>query len=148
MSVPEALLGEIEAQGGVVRKLKEDKSPEDEVKAAVDKLLKLKLDYKTLTGQDPPSGGGGRRPKKEKAAIAKENKQQQQQQQNGGDGKKQTRLGMEASKEGNFAEWYSQVITKSEMIEYYDVSGCYILRPWSYSVWEEIQVGSFLVMII
>ncbi|CAG2214976.1 EPRS [Mytilus edulis] len=25
------------------------------------------------------------------------------------------------------------------MIEYYDVSGCYILRPWSYSIWEAIK---------
>ena len=25
------------------------------------------------------------------------------------------------------------------MIEYYDISGCYILRPWSYSIWESIQ---------
>lgn len=25
------------------------------------------------------------------------------------------------------------------MVEYYDVSGCYILRPWSYSIWERIQ---------
>lgn len=24
------------------------------------------------------------------------------------------------------------------MIEYYDVSGCYVLRPWSYSIWEKI----------
>jgi prolyl-tRNA synthetase len=48
-------------------------------------------------------------------------------------------LGMEAEKEKNFADWYTQVITKSEMIEYYDVSGCYILRPWSFSIWEEIQ---------
>ncbi|KAJ7378550.1 Bifunctional glutamate/proline--tRNA ligase [Desmophyllum pertusum] len=28
------------------------------------------------------------------------------------------------------------------MIEYYDVSGCYILRPWSYAIWERIR-GSF-----
>lgn len=32
-----------------------------------------------------------------------------------------------------------KVITKSEMIEYYDVSGCYVLRPWSYAIWEIIQ---------
>jgi len=32
-----------------------------------------------------------------------------------------------------------QVITKAEMIEYYDVSGCYVLRPWSYGIWERIQ---------
>uniref|UniRef100_A0A1I8II99 proline--tRNA ligase n=2 Tax=Macrostomum lignano TaxID=282301 RepID=A0A1I8II99_9PLAT len=32
-----------------------------------------------------------------------------------------------------------QVITKSELIEYYDISGCYILRPWAYSIWEMVQ---------
>ena len=25
------------------------------------------------------------------------------------------------------------------MIEYYDVSGCYTLRPWSYAIWESIK---------
>ena len=25
------------------------------------------------------------------------------------------------------------------MIDYYDISGCYILRPWSYEIWEKIQ---------
>ena len=25
------------------------------------------------------------------------------------------------------------------MISYYDISGCYILRPWSYKIWELIQ---------
>ena len=53
--------------------------------------------------------------------------------------KKQTRLGMEAKKEGNLADWYSEVIVKSEMMEYYDISGCYILRPWSYSIWETMK---------
>lgn len=32
-----------------------------------------------------------------------------------------------------------QVITKAEMIEYYDVSGCYVLRPWSFAIWESIK---------
>jgi len=48
-------------------------------------------------------------------------------------------LGIEFKKNENFSEWYSQVITKSEMIDYYDVSGCYILRPWAYQIWERIQ---------
>lgn len=49
------------------------------------------------------------------------------------------------SKEGvsypksQFAEWYTETITKSGMIDYYDISGCYILRPWSYAIWEYIQ---------
>ncbi|KRX87919.1 Bifunctional glutamate/proline--tRNA ligase [Trichinella pseudospiralis] len=53
--------------------------------------------------------------------------------------KKFTRLGLETTKEGNFSEWYSQVITKAEMIEYYDISGCYIIRPWAFAIWETIQ---------
>ncbi|KAF7456002.1 prolyl-tRNA synthetase (ProRS) [Cryptosporidium felis] len=48
-------------------------------------------------------------------------------------------LGITVNKTDSFADWYSQVIIKSEMIEYYDVSGCYILRPWSYFIWEIIQ---------
>lgn len=27
----------------------------------------------------------------------------------------------------------------SELISYYDVSGCYILRPWAYAMWEVLQ---------
>ena len=25
------------------------------------------------------------------------------------------------------------------MLDYYDISGCYILRPWSYKIWSTIQ---------
>ena len=32
-----------------------------------------------------------------------------------------------------------QVLIKADMLDYYSVSGCYILKPWSYSIWEEIQ---------
>lgn len=46
---------------------------------------------------------------------------------------------MEAKKADNLADWYSQIIVKAELLEYYDVSGCYILRPWAYSIWELIQ---------
>ena len=49
------------------------------------------------------------------------------------------RLGLEANKEDNLSDWYSQVITKAELIEYYDVSGCYVLRPLAFGVWERIQ---------
>ncbi|EJD75277.1 prolyl-tRNA synthetase [Loa loa] len=56
-----------------------------------------------------------------------------------GDVRKQTKLGIEVTKDENYCEWYVQVITKAEMIEYYDISGCYVLRPWSYAIWEFIQ---------
>ncbi|TBU61073.1 prolyl-tRNA synthetase [Dichomitus squalens] len=42
-------------------------------------------------------------------------------------------------KEVDFPTWYTNVLIKADMLEYYNVSGCYILRPWSYSIWETIQ---------
>ena len=60
----------------------------------------------------------------------------------GGGGKKGKKVnedGLSVSKSEDFGQWYSQLVVKSEMVEYTDVSGCYILRPWSFSIWEEIQ---------
>ena len=51
----------------------------------------------------------------------------------------QTLEGMTVSKSVDFAAWYAELVVKSEMIEYYDISGCYILRPWAYAIWERIQ---------
>ena len=56
-----------------------------------------------------------------------------------GEMKRETLLGLSAKKEDDFANWYTQAITMSEMIDYSDISGCYILRPWSYFIWEQIQ---------
>ncbi|KZT28114.1 prolyl-tRNA synthetase [Neolentinus lepideus HHB14362 ss-1] len=42
-------------------------------------------------------------------------------------------------KEVDFAAWYTNVLIKADMLDYYSVSGCYILKPWSYSIWEQIQ---------
>ncbi|EPZ33191.1 Proline-tRNA ligase, class II domain-containing protein [Rozella allomycis CSF55] len=51
----------------------------------------------------------------------------------------ETKLGLEVKKDEDFSTWYSQVLTRSEMLDYYDISGCYILRPWSYKIWSIIQ---------
>ncbi|WBW71616.1 cytoplasmic proline-tRNA ligase Prs1 [Schizosaccharomyces osmophilus] len=48
-------------------------------------------------------------------------------------------IGITVRKDVDFPNWYQQVLTKSDMIEYYDISGCYILKPWSFSIWEAIQ---------
>ena len=53
--------------------------------------------------------------------------------------KGETLLALQWKKDENFAMWYTDVIVLSEMISYYDISGCYILRPWSYKMWELIQ---------
>lgn len=48
------------------------------------------------------------------------------------------KIGVEAKKSGDFSKWYQQVLTRSEMLDYYDVSGCYIIRPLAYNIWREI----------
>ena len=48
---------------------------------------------------------------------------------------------MGTRKDSDLSGWYSETITKADMIEYYDVSGCYVLRPWSYNIWEIIKGG-------
>lgn len=49
------------------------------------------------------------------------------------------KIGITVDKFLDFPGWYQQILTKGEMLEYYDVSGCYIMRPASYAVWEKIQ---------
>ncbi|XP_075003202.1 bifunctional glutamate/proline--tRNA ligase isoform X2 [Calonectris borealis] len=160
-----ALFSKVALQGDEVRKLKSEKAEKEKIDAAVKELLQLKAQYKSVAGVDykPVSASGtDDKDKKKKEKENKSEKQSKQQKQNdgpkkeplqgqsgnelssngSGEGqgpKKQTRLGLEAKKEENLADWFSQVITKSEMIEYYDVSGCYVLRPWAYAIWEAIK---------
>ncbi|XP_027308934.1 bifunctional glutamate/proline--tRNA ligase isoform X4 [Anas platyrhynchos] len=160
-----ALFNKVALQGDEVRKLKAEKAEKEKIDAAVKELLQLKAQYKSVAGVDykPVSASGADdKDKKKKEKENKSEKQSKQQKQNdgpkkeplqgqsgsdlsssgSGEGqgpKKQTRLGLEAKKEENLADWFSQVITKSEMIEYYDVSGCYVLRPWAYAIWESIK---------
>ncbi len=37
-------------------------------------------------------------------------------------------IGIDVSKEEDFSAWYQQVLTKGDMLDYYDISGCYILK--------------------
>ena len=155
--VADQLNDDIAAQGEKVRQLKADKADKVAVDTAISVLLGLKTKYKTVTGNDwkPASGNPAPKPaKKKEEAKAKPQKQEkkpaaQAATADSGAAQKQTRLGMEARKEDCLADWYSQVITKAEMLEYYDVSGCYILRPWAYSIWERIQVikANFLLLV-
>ena len=52
---------------------------------------------------------------------------------------KKNALGITVKKEQDFSEWYTQLLQKAELIEYSAVSGCYILRPNSYHIWEKVQ---------
>ncbi|KAA0190299.1 hypothetical protein HAZT_HAZT002289 [Hyalella azteca] len=145
----------VKTQGDIVRQLKSNGADKNTVKSAVDILLQYKKDFKEALGVDwkpdmssPLSSGGSADAAaappasvaQTKPSKSNEGKKPAKKEENPAtDGKKQTRLGLEIAKEENLSEWYSQVITKSEMIEYYNVSGCYILRPWSYAIWDFIK---------
>ena len=79
-------------------------------------------------------------PGKNKSSKAKQQKQPAKKQQKSNQNEKgKTKLALQHKKAENFPMWYSNVIVLSEMISYYDISGCYILRPWSYKIWELMQ---------
>ena len=39
----------------------------------------------------------------------------------------------------NFAQWYTDVVTKTELVDYGPVKGTMIIRPYGYAIWENIQ---------
>ncbi|XP_076223638.1 glutamyl-prolyl-tRNA synthetase [Nomia melanderi] len=137
----------IQKQGDKVRQLKASKADKNIIDQEVKVLLELKSNYKMVTGEEwkPQTSDATSKKKKD---ISKTEKQKNSSNKevvksegvkDADSGKTGTRLGMEVKKEENFFDWYSQIITKSGMIEYYDVSGCYILRPWSFSIWKIIK---------
>lgn len=43
------------------------------------------------------------------------------------------------SMDEDFAQWYTDIVKKAEMVEYSSVKGCMIIRPYGYAIWENIQ---------
>ncbi|MBE7005644.1 MAG: proline--tRNA ligase [Ruminococcaceae bacterium] len=41
--------------------------------------------------------------------------------------------------EKDFAQWYTDVCTKAELIDYSSIKGMFIYRPYGYAIWENIQ---------
>ncbi|KAI4497930.1 hypothetical protein M0802_007046 [Mischocyttarus mexicanus] len=144
--INDKLFEEIQKQSDKVRQLKSTEAEQSIIDNEVKILLSLKNDYKIITNLDWKSKNETTPKKKKKDESSKGGKKADKNMINNETKSKDidaiktgTRLGLEAQKEENFADWYSQVITKSGMIEYYDVSGCYILRPWSFVIWKTIK---------
>ena len=41
--------------------------------------------------------------------------------------------------EADFAQWFTDVCTKAELVDYSGIKGCFIMRPYGYAIWENIQ---------
>jgi prolyl-tRNA synthetase len=43
------------------------------------------------------------------------------------------------AREENYAEWYQQVVRAADLAENSPVRGCMVIKPWGYSLWENMQ---------
>ena len=43
------------------------------------------------------------------------------------------------SRDEDFAQWYTDIVKKADLIDYSSVKGCMIIRPYGYAIWENIQ---------
>ena len=43
------------------------------------------------------------------------------------------------SMDEDFAQWYTDIVKKAELIEYTSVKGCMVIRPYAYAIWENMQ---------
>ena len=39
----------------------------------------------------------------------------------------------------DFAQWYTDIVIKAELADYTDTKGCIAIKPYGYSIWENIQ---------
>lgn len=39
----------------------------------------------------------------------------------------------------DFAQWYTDVVKKAELVDYSSVRGCMVIRPYGYAIWENIK---------
>ncbi|MCA9215624.1 MAG: proline--tRNA ligase [Planctomycetales bacterium] len=52
---------------------------------------------------------------------------------------KQPKSAIQPPREEDYPEWYQQVIRAADLAELSDVRGCMVIKPWGYSIWENMQ---------
>ncbi|ORD93680.1 SYP [Enterospora canceri] len=48
-------------------------------------------------------------------------------------------FGITAKKQSKFHDWYTQVVINAELLDYYDIRGCFIMRPNGMRIWKCIR---------
>jgi len=109
-----------------------------EVQDLVAKLVELKNGNAEAPKAEAPKAEA---PKAEAKGKAKKEKAPKQEAEGTVEKSKQQAKGggLVNKKADNVPEWYAEVIGKGQLIEKYPVKGCFILRPWAYKLWEQIQ---------
>ena len=52
---------------------------------------------------------------------------------------KKGKTAINPTREENYPAWYQQIIKAADMAENSDVRGCMVIKPWGYTIWENIQ---------
>lgn len=52
---------------------------------------------------------------------------------------KKTQVKEITSMNDDFAQWYTDVVLKSNLCDYTSVKGCMVIKPYGYAIWENIQ---------
>lgn len=52
---------------------------------------------------------------------------------------KQPKNAISPTREEDYPEWFQQVIKAADLAEPSDVRGCMVIKPWGYSIWENMQ---------
>ena len=39
----------------------------------------------------------------------------------------------------DFSQWYTDVILKTDLVDYAPVRGCMVIKPYGYALWERMQ---------
>ncbi len=52
---------------------------------------------------------------------------------------KKIKTAITPTREEDYPEWYQQVVKASDMAERSPVRGCMVIKPWGYTIWENIQ---------
>ena len=52
---------------------------------------------------------------------------------------KPERTAITPTRSQDYPEWYQQVVRAAELAESSPVRGCMVIKPWGYSLWENMQ---------
>jgi len=45
------------------------------------------------------------------------------------------------TREGNYSEWYNELVAKADLAEHSAVKGCMVIKPYGYAIWEKMQAA-------
>ena len=48
-------------------------------------------------------------------------------------------MALQNTRQGNYPEWYQNVVAAADMAEVSSSPGCMVIKPWGYGIWERIQ---------